>query len=107
MLTIPFETDGFYLNALRRAGRNLAVQDVTLNQDDPAQVIVNLTGSLVPGGVCVDAQVQAQLLLTIFQHPEVQSAVIFLEGRNLKQLLDASGLANAASAYRRSEFVTN
>jgi hypothetical protein len=87
------------IHALRDA--DLTVQSVTLGGD---VVTVELTGTLPLIGVCADAQMEAQILLTIFQYPGVDCTLINIDGANLKQFFDASGTVGENEPYRRSEF---
>ncbi len=78
----------------------LAVQSVTLTGD---RAEVALSGNLTLGGACANPRVEAQLLLTIFEQPAVNSASITVDGRNLKQILDASGLQGTTAVYTRAD----
>jgi hypothetical protein len=88
-----------YTHALYDA--DLIVQSVTVSSD--TALIVNLTGALQLVGTCADAQMEAQILLTVFQYPRVNSALITIDGRNIKQLFDTSGTVGDDEPYRRSE----
>jgi LysM repeat protein len=88
-----------YTHSLHDA--DLAVESVTVGGD--AATIV-LTGTLLPVGTCADARMQAQILLTVFQYPGINSALVILDGRNVKQLFDVSGLVGEDEPYARSEF---
>lgn len=89
---------GGYYNALGSQGLSLA--DVTLQDGD---LTVNLAGRLQLSGVCEDARLQYQLLYTIFQYPGFERAFVYVGGRNLKQMLDASGMAGETSPFLRTE----
>lgn len=69
---------------------------------------VQLSGQLVTAGVCADARIEAQIVLTIFQFPEVDEALITLaEGdvrRNLRELFDGSGLSPDDFRYQREDW---
>ncbi len=88
-----------YTHALYAA--DLIVQSVTVSGD--TALIVNLTGALQLVGTCADAQMEAQILLSVFQYPGVNSALITIEGKNIKQLFDTSGTVGDDEPYRRSE----
>ena len=79
---------------------DLTVQSVTVSGDT---AVINLTGTLQLVGVCADARMEAQILLTVFQYPGFDSALITIDGRNMKQLFDASGTVGDDEPYRRSE----
>jgi len=79
---------------------DLTVQSVAVSGDTAA---INLAGTLQLVGVCADARMEAQILLTVFQHPGFDSATITINERNLKQLFDASGTVGDDEPYRRSE----
>ena len=64
---------------------------------------VALTGDISLAGVCADAPAEAQLLYTLFQYRAVNSVTIRIDGRNLKQMLDASGAIADHEPYRRDE----
>lgn len=75
----------------------LTVQNVTVNGD---YAEVALSGNLTLGGACAAPRIEAQILLTIFELPEIESALITVNGRNLKQALDASGLQGPTTYTR-------
>jgi LysM repeat protein len=79
---------------------DLTVQGVAVS-GDAAQI--NLTGTLQLLGVCADARMEAQILLTLFQYPGFDSATITINGTNMKQWFDASGTVGDDEPYRRSE----
>jgi heat shock protein HslJ/LysM repeat protein len=87
-----------YTHSLHDA--DLTVQNVTV---DDSTVVIGLTGTLQLVGVCADARMEAQILLTVFQYPGFDSALITVDGANLKQLFDASGTVGDDEPYRRSE----
>jgi len=72
---------GLY-NALYQS--NLQVESVTINN---GKATVNLTGSMMLGGVCDNPRVQAQLENTVLQFPTVTSADIFINGKTLAEAL--------------------
>jgi hypothetical protein len=47
---------------------------------------------------------QAQILLSVFQYPGVHNVLITVDGKNVKQLFDASGTVGNDEPYRRAEF---
>ncbi len=81
-------------------GSALTVQNVAVNGD---YAEVALSGSLRLGGVCANPRVEAQLILTIFELPTINSTQITVDGRNLKQIVDASGLQGADAQYTRAD----
>ncbi len=79
---------------------DLTVQSVTVSGNT---AVINLIGALQLVGVCADARMEAQILLTVFQYSGFNSALITIDGRNMKQLFDASGTVGDDEPYRRSE----
>jgi hypothetical protein len=77
----------------------VVVQGVAMDGD---RAMIRLGGTLPLIGTCADARMQAQILLTIFQYPEVSSAFITLNDANLRQLFDLSGTVGVDDAYGRS-----
>lgn len=70
--------------------------------------VIELQGDLLLSGVCADAAMQSQILLTIFQYPEINNAQIFISNSanqrsNLKQLFDASGMVTQDALYTRAD----
>lgn len=53
-----------------------------------ATVVVNLTGQLQPGGVCDNPRIEAQLTQTAVAATGASRAEIYIDGRNLNELLD-------------------
>ena len=53
-----------------------------------ATVVVNLTGQLQPGGVCDNPRIQAQLTQTAVAATGASRAEIYIDGRNLNELLN-------------------
>lgn len=84
-------------------GMGLAANTLTINGD---LATIELSGDLILTGVCSDAAMQGQLLLTIFQYPELNNALIRLNGQNLKQFFDMSGTATEDALYTRGELGT-
>jgi heat shock protein HslJ/LysM repeat protein len=95
--TATYGQSGYY-HSLHDA--DLTVQSVTVDGDTAT---IELTGTLLPVGSCADAQMQAQILLTVFQYPGVNSVLITVDGKNVKQLFDVSGMVGDDQAYERSQ----
>lgn len=87
------------------ADSDLRVDAVTLSGGG-AQV--QLSGELLASGVCADARIEAQIVLTVFQFTEVNEALITLaEGnvrRNLREFFDGSGLSPNDFRYQREDW---
>lgn len=66
-----------------------------------ATIAIDLPLTLV--GVCNDARLEAQLLLTIFQFEDINAALITFGGVNLKQQLDLSGASGPDAVYTRAD----
>ena len=79
---------------------SLTVQSVAVNGD---RAVVAFAGSLSSAGVCADARLTAQLVLTLFHPAAINSAIVTVDGQNLKQMLDVSGLLNADALYTRAD----
>jgi LysM repeat protein len=79
---------------------DLAVQSVAV---DNGSAVIDLTGTLQLVGTCADARMEAQILLTVFQYPGVDSAMITIDGTNLKQLFDTSGTVGDSEPYSRPD----
>ncbi len=86
------------VNAL--ADSDLTVQNVTF---DGSEAGVDLTGRLALVGTCGDARMEAQLVLTVFQYAQVETALIRLNGANLRGFFDQSGLSAADFRYTRGQ----
>jgi hypothetical protein len=97
LLSAP--SDETNLNYL--VAQNLTLSNVVVGDDGTANVA--LEGNLALGGACVDAQIEAQILLTVFAVEAVQQARITLNGDNLKQVFDASGLVDADDIYTEAD----
>jgi len=78
---------------------SLAVLGVAMDGD---RALIRLGGTLPLIGLCADAQMEAQILLTIFQYPEISSAFVTLNGVNLRQVFDLSGTVGDDDQYSRS-----
>ena len=89
-------TEGGIYNAF--SGKNLTVRNVRL---DGEQIYIEIDGTLLLTGTCEDARLQAQLLLTAFHYPQVNTAFIMIGGRNAKQLFDLSGTMPADAVFTR------
>jgi hypothetical protein len=79
---------------------DLAVERVEFNGDT---VEIDLTGTLRLLGTCADARMQSQILLTVFQFPGFMNAMITIEGRNMKQVFDLSGMVGPDDPYHRED----
>jgi LysM repeat protein len=79
---------------------SLTVQSVAVNGD---RAVIAFAGSLASAGVCADARITAQLVLTIFRSTAINSAIVTVDGHNLKQILDATGLLTADALYTRAD----
>jgi hypothetical protein len=72
------------LHALHFA--DLAVQNVTLSG---GTALVELSGSLSPMDSCSNAQMEAQILHTVFQYTQVNTVLVYVDGKNMRQIFDA------------------
>ena len=76
----------------------LTVQSVVL---DGRSASISLSGALPLVGTCADAQMEAQIRMTVFQYTGFDSALITLNGVSLKQVFDVSGTVGAIDPYWR------
>jgi hypothetical protein len=76
----------------------LAVNSVTIEN---GVADIQLSGEIMMRGTCADAEMEAQLLLAVFAEPGVQSALITVDGTNMRQYFDMSGQAPADFQYTR------
>lgn len=65
--------------------------------------VIEIDEPLTLVGVCGDARLEAQVLLTIFQFSDIERARISFGGVNLKQQLDLSGQTTADAVYTRDD----
>ncbi len=82
------------------AHTDLEVLSVTVIGD---RTTIELGGEFQMVGVCADAQMEAQLLLSVFQYAPIEYALIRINGQNMKQLFDASGLVEPDAVYSRAD----
>lgn len=64
---------------------------------------VDIPASLILVGVCGDARMRAQLLLTAFQFEGFDQLQIFFNGQNFAQMIDMSGQAGADAVFNRND----
>lgn len=81
-------------------GRGLTVKTIALNE---GLLLLDIGGEISLVGACVDAAMEGQLVLLAFNNSDVQQAFITIEGRNMKQIFDASGEVDATAAYTRED----
>jgi LysM repeat protein len=82
-------------------GLSLASVNVSGGRADIA-----ISGNVSLSGVCSDAAMEAQILLSVFSVPGVDRAYITIGGRNMRQLFDASGLVGPDALYTRADIKT-
>lgn len=82
------------------ADMNLAVENVTLTNDS---AIINMGGGFLLTGVCADARIEAQILATVFQFPQINEAFIYINNESMKQLFDMSGQVLEDTPYTRED----
>lgn len=88
----------------RFADVNMAIESLTVVEE---RAVLNLThpiGQFLLLGVCADPLTEMQILLTVFQFDAIQEALIYVNGDNLRQMMDASGRSEADAFYHRDEF---
>ena len=79
------------------AEQNLTVDAVLVNPD--GQVDITISGDFSLIGTCADAEMQAQILQSIFVDPAVDSAFVLINGDNLKRIFDMSGTTLPDSVF--------
>lgn len=79
---------------------SLFVNQYTVNGN---RVTVDFGGELLLRGVCFDAQIEAQIALNIMSLTGTRSATITVNGRNMREIFDTSGLETRIS-YTWDEF---
>jgi len=77
---------GLY-NALYQSSLN--VESVSI--DDNGKATIKLSGTLQLVGTCEDPRIEAQLRETAMQFPTVKSADIFVNGKNLTEIMSLEG----------------
>ena len=83
------------------AGQGLNVQSVTIDNSGRANITV--TGGLSLFGSCTDGVMLAQFLLSVFAESQVQSAYVTVDGQNMVQTFDMSGLEPADAVFTRAD----
>jgi LysM repeat protein len=78
------------------AGQGLSVQSVTVTN---GRANIAITGGLSLTGACADGVMEAQFLLSVFGEAQVQSAYVTVDGQNLVQTFDMSGLEPADAVF--------
>jgi hypothetical protein len=76
----------------------LTVNSVTIEN---GLATIQLTGDIMMLGTCADAEMEAQLLLAVFNEPSIQSALIMLGDANMRSFFDMSGETGADFQYTR------
>lgn len=79
---------------------NMQVESISVEGNS---VTINLEGIFSLVGVCSDARMQAQILHTIFQFPQVNRAAVYINGENMKQLFDMRGVELDDAPYTRDD----
>ncbi|NPV66467.1 MAG: hypothetical protein HPY64_04900 [Anaerolineae bacterium] len=78
----------------------LTVQSVSVNESHAS---IQLGGPLMLSGACADARMEAQLVLNVFRFPQINTARIEVDGRNLKIIFDLSGQVVLDEPYTRAD----
>jgi len=84
-------------------------QDVTLDSvtvDASGHATIDFSGTLMLIGTCVDPQIEAQMLLSVFADPAVTSARINVNGENFAPYFDMSGMTGPDAVYTRDDIRT-
>jgi LysM repeat protein len=84
-------------------GQGLSLTSVSVSG---GRADIAISGSVSLSGVCSDAAMEAQILLSVFSVPGVDRAFITIGGRNMKQIFDASGLVGPDALYTRADIKT-
>lgn len=93
----PDETSDFvnYLN------QPLTVDSVTVEE---GFATVEIGGTLMQVGTCVDGSIETQILLSVFHNPEVERAMILVNGENMKPQFDMSDMTPDDAEYSPADF---
>lgn len=78
----------------------------TVVVDSGGTTTIRLNGDFLLVGTCGDAEIIAQILLTVFAEPEVETAWITVGGMNLKQMSDMSGQTGPNAVFTRDDIPT-
>jgi LysM repeat protein len=87
-----------YVNYL--GGQGLWISSLSVSNGH-ADLVLGGTFMLI--GTCVDPQIEAQILLSVFADPRISTAYITVNGQNLKQMVDMSGQTGPDAIYTRSD----
>lgn len=77
---------------------DLVVDSVTIESGFAS---IQLNGTIMMRGTCADAEMEAQLLLTVFAESTVESALIMLGDTNMRSFFDMSGESPSDFRYTR------
>ncbi len=65
---------------------------------------VEIGGTLMQIGTCVDGTLATQILLSVFNNPAIEGAMIISNGANMKPQFDMSGMTPADAEYTPADF---
>lgn len=91
-----FNPSSAYDNLLK--DKNLFVRSVTINN---GQANIEIGNQLMGIGTCADALMEAQIVRTVFQFADINSAKIIIGDQNLHQLTDGKGDITIDYVYPR------
>lgn len=91
------------LPGLSSAITGLKTASVSAVSINAGQATIDISQPLTLVGVCADARLQAQLLVTIFQFSEINLVLLRAGGVNVKQQLDMSGQSGPNAVFTRDD----
>jgi len=80
-------------------GHGLSIESLTLDGD---LVTVTIAGEFLFPGHCADGTLEAEMMFTIFEEPAIQRAKVFINGQNLRQVMDLRGTIGSDYVYTRA-----
>lgn len=81
--------------------QGLTVESVTV---EDGFATVEIGGTLMQMGSCVDGTIATQILLSVFHHPDIQRASIISNGSNMKPQFDMSDMTPEDAEYTPADF---
>jgi hypothetical protein len=81
--------------------QGLTVESVTV---EDGFATVEIGGTLMQVGSCVDGTIATQILLSVFSNPDIQRAMIITNGSNMKPQFDMSDMTPEDEEYTPADF---
>lgn len=99
--------DALFTNSADAPYRNwwqpysMSINEITV--DDTQFAEISLSGDFLLIGTCGDAEIEAQILYTIFANSTIETARIMIDGENLAQTVDMSGQSDENTIFTRDD----